>query len=444
MSQSSLAPVVEVLPPAPGDIVRKFLSLSQRVDASGRADAASALARAYLYSDLDAAARRDAALGMTALLDDPSLLVRRALAEALAGSLDAPHHIILALASDHSEVASIVLARSPVLSDAEMVDCAAIGDAQAQCALAQRARLPAGVCAALAEVGRLEANVTLADNGEAQIPPQALQRMMQRFAGDAQLREAILLRGDLPVVVHSDLIAAAASDLTQFAVRCGWLSKERAERTARDAREQGFTIIAAGSDVAALGDFVHHLRMTGGLTIALLMRALLCADAEFFTAGIAELTGVGGDRIAGFLRDPNGRGFASAYGRSGLSPHYLTAFRAALSALRSLRLPRSDDVSRALVQRVIAECETSDPIGLAKMLGLLRRFDAEAARREAREFALEVAEASGAVRMTRIAPTLIARYEAPPIDFALLEAELASVSEIELPLDRLEALNQAA
>src|SRR6202046_1368989 len=133
-------------------IVRRFLNWAQRADAEGRAEAASALARAYLYSDLGPALRREAAIGLTSLLDDHSALVRRALAEALAGASDAPHHIVLALACDQSEVSSVVLARSPILTDAELVDCAAIGDVRAQIALTRRSRLSVSVSAALAEI----------------------------------------------------------------------------------------------------------------------------------------------------------------------------------------------------------------------------------------------------------------------------------------------------
>src|SRR5450631_1276731 len=133
--------------PSEPSIVRRFLGWAQRADAGGRAEAASALARAYLYSDLDAALRQEAAIGLTSLLDDPSTLVRRALAHALAGAYDAPHHIVLALACDLSEVSSAVLARSPVLTDAELVDCAAIGDVRARIALAGRPRLSASVAA---------------------------------------------------------------------------------------------------------------------------------------------------------------------------------------------------------------------------------------------------------------------------------------------------------
>jgi uncharacterized protein (DUF2336 family) len=76
-------PMTEFLPPAPcakPDIVRRFLAWAQSADADARAEGASVLARAYLYSDLPAPMRAEAVLAMTALLDDSSVLVRRALA----------------------------------------------------------------------------------------------------------------------------------------------------------------------------------------------------------------------------------------------------------------------------------------------------------------------------------------------------------------------------
>ena len=119
-------------------IVRRFLAFAQRADADGRAQAVSALARAYLYSDLPSDTRAEAELGLATVLDDPSALVRRALAEALASAADAPRHIVLALAADQAEVACVVLGRSPMLEEAELIDCAAVGDALAQAAIARR------------------------------------------------------------------------------------------------------------------------------------------------------------------------------------------------------------------------------------------------------------------------------------------------------------------
>ena len=72
--------------------------------------------------------------------------------------------MVHALANDSSEVASIVLARSPLLSEAELVDCVATADSFAQTAIALRPWVSSQVCAALAEVGALEALLALASN----------------------------------------------------------------------------------------------------------------------------------------------------------------------------------------------------------------------------------------------------------------------------------------
>ena len=62
-------------------IVRQFLQWVRQAPARERAEATSALARAYLYSDLSADDLAAAEGAMIMLLDDPSPLVRRALAQ---------------------------------------------------------------------------------------------------------------------------------------------------------------------------------------------------------------------------------------------------------------------------------------------------------------------------------------------------------------------------
>lgn len=108
-------------------IVRHFLKWSRTAPAHERAAASSALARAYLYSDLRADEHAAAEGALVALLDDPSTLVRAALARALASSEHAPPVVILALAADHPDIARCVLQQSPVLSDADLVDAVATG-----------------------------------------------------------------------------------------------------------------------------------------------------------------------------------------------------------------------------------------------------------------------------------------------------------------------------
>ncbi|RUW23032.1 hypothetical protein EOA38_30375, partial [Mesorhizobium sp. M1E.F.Ca.ET.041.01.1.1] len=96
-------------------IVSHFLKWIDTARVSERAAAASALARAYINSDLPFEDRCAAEAALTLLLDDVSAKVRQALAEALSMSHHAPPQVIAALASDQPEVAALVLARSPLL-----------------------------------------------------------------------------------------------------------------------------------------------------------------------------------------------------------------------------------------------------------------------------------------------------------------------------------------
>ncbi len=407
-------------------IVRRFLAWAQRADPEGRAEAASALARAYLYSDLSPETRAEAALGLTAVLDDPSALVRRALAEAFASAAEAPRHIVLALASDQSEVASVVLARSPALTEAELVDCAAVGDVAAQVALARRPRLAAGVAAALAEIGRREAVLALADNLEADLPGSALWRIFERFGEDAETREALLARAWLPPALRNELAAATARALADFAARCDWLSPERAERIAREARERATVAILGAAEGEELGDLVRRMRARGTLTVAVLMRALLSGDRSFFVQALVEISGIPERRVAAFARNPASHGFAALYGKAGLPPAFLPAFRAALAGLETERPERGDKISRALVERVIGACEARGGPGLAPIQSLLWRLAAEAAREDAREFAEDAARI--------VPPQFAARWrDAPSYAPLLIDAVAAALENFEAP-----------
>src|SRR5437879_2192337 len=93
-------------------IVRHFLQWVRTAEAVERAEATSALARAYLYSDLTRDDRIAAEGAMIMLLDDPSPRVRQALAEVLGFSPDAPGAIVHALVNDQPDIAWIVRDRA--------------------------------------------------------------------------------------------------------------------------------------------------------------------------------------------------------------------------------------------------------------------------------------------------------------------------------------------
>ena len=134
-------------------IIRQFLSWTRDASIDRRAEAAAALTRAYLYGGLDAGAARDAQSAILALLDDPALAVRRALAQACAGCATAPRSLVVALAGDHPDIAALVLRRSSVLTDEDLVDGIAVGCETTRTAIAGRLGLSHAVAGAMAEIG---------------------------------------------------------------------------------------------------------------------------------------------------------------------------------------------------------------------------------------------------------------------------------------------------
>src|ERR1700759_4749951 len=108
-------------------IVRQFISWIKTAPAGERAEATRALARAWLISDLTEEDRAASEGALLMLLDDPSPLVRQAMAEVFARSFDAPAAIVQALSLDQPSVALPVLEHSPLLIDADLVDIVSTG-----------------------------------------------------------------------------------------------------------------------------------------------------------------------------------------------------------------------------------------------------------------------------------------------------------------------------
>ncbi len=401
-------------------IVRRFLLWAREATPGHRAEATAALAKAYLYAELSESDRWEAETALTAMLDDPAPIVRRAMAESLASSADAPRHIVIALAADVTDVAELMLARSPVLIDADLVDAAALGDERVQRAIAGRLRLSASVAAALGEIGRPAALVAMASNPGAEIGHATLSRILERHGDHALLREALLGRPDLPVDIAQAIAAAIARSLEEFVVGCGWLSPERSGRVTREARERTTVALSAGSERNDVERLVAHLRATDQLTPALILRAILSGETAFLQAAFCELTELSPKRVAGFCRDGAGPGFRAMFTKAGLPPALRPAFEAALHAWRGGGTGGTGTarLSRAVVERALAACSSLPADQAGRLVALLRRFEVEAARDEARQIADELADEEALAIVMRHAPETLLDAPDPRTSYA--------------------------
>jgi uncharacterized protein (DUF2336 family) len=371
-------------------IVRQFLHWVRQAPAGERAEATSALARAYLYSDLSPDDRAAAEGAMIMLLDDPSPLVRRALAEALASSDRAPQVVVHALAADQADIAIPILAHSQVLLEDDLVDLIATGHADVQVAIAGRLGLPRTLAAAIAEVGAAEACLALLENGEADIARFSIDRIVERFGHLAPIRENLLARDDLPMAMRQALLSKLSQTLAGFVAARQWLGSEHAEFATKDACEKATVALAADTSYDEVGAFVQHLRHSGQLTAGMILRALLSGNVVLFEEALAELSSIPIDRVTAYVHDKNISGFRALYRAAGLPEVAYPAFREALAAMRAGLLigeqGGASRLKRRMVERVLDACSHERGEEAASVLALLRRFSVEAAREEARLF----------------------------------------------------------
>ncbi len=395
-------------------IVRRFLLWARTANAQARAEGAAALAGAYLRSGMGDEDRREAETALISLIDDPSPLVRRAIAEEMATSPYAPRNLVLGLIADQSDVAALMLAHSPVLSEADLVDAAAIGDGLAQRAIAQRMDLPASVAAALAEVGVEEALVALVRNPSADIPDFSLERMVERIADSGALREALLARDDLPAALRQTIAAHVSDALTSFVMNCGWLSPERGARLAREATERVAVSLAAGGEDSDAPAIVEVLRAQARLTPGLMLRSLLSGEPALAEAAFVSLSELPASRVAALLRDRRGSGLKALYRKAGLPDAVQPAFTAAIMALNARGFDLAGGgrgIDRNLLREVLIAVEAQGDPGSNALLALLRRMDSEAAREEARAMADSLADDAALAFLVEADPALLVELE---------------------------------
>jgi uncharacterized protein (DUF2336 family) len=375
-------------------IVRQFISWIKTAPAGERAEATRALARAWLISDLSEDDRAAAEGALLMLLDDTSPLVRRAMADVFSRSQEAPAAIVQALALDQPSVALPILEHSPLLIDADLVDIAATGNGETQCAIARRINLPASVCAAIAEVGTAAAALELIENPDAELPPFSWDRIVERHGHLAAIREAMLVLEDLPAATRAALVAKLSNTLAQFVVAKNWLSADRAGRVADEARDRSTVNIAASSRGDDMHGLIAHLRATSQLTAGLILRALLSGNLELFEAALAELSGLPRARVSSLLLDRGEASLVALLRRAGLPESTFAAFRAALDVIHETGFTDTPAgtarLRRRMVERVLTQCEV-DQDAASPLLILLRRFATESAREEARLFCDELA-----------------------------------------------------
>lgn len=367
-------------------IVEHFLKWVRTAPASDRAAAAAALARTYINGDIPIEDRCAADAALTFLLDDPSVKVRMALAEVLSMSRVAPPQVVSALAADQPVVAELILARSPLLTDGDLIERVRMGEAAAQAIIADRPVVSMAVAAAIAEMGEAESCTVLLENIGAEIAGLSFKRMTERFGGVARVREVLIADRRLPAECRHELLVRLGEALMELPLIRAVFHGDRAGRMLKDAWLKASVTLVDRTPTSEFPALVEHLRLRGDLTPRFLVQSLAHGKVDFFGAALVALTGYPHERVSALVAN----GFESAlnalFGKAGLPERTFDVMHRALGVWRDVargkRIAGAQEASWLMLKEL-----GDDGSDLAAML---KSVHLEALRTNARGHALSI------------------------------------------------------
>lgn len=427
-------------------VVDRFFIWVSEATSEQKLRAVDALVAAYFDARVDDHEREALEAAMMLVAEDPDRDVRRRLAEVLADIDAAPRHLLLTLLEDHPVVAEPIAARSEALIDPELVDVVAHGVDTIRCAVARRRRVGPTVAVALAEAGDRDACIALLANAGAELPPIALERIVERFGEFSDIRRVLLARPHVPITVRHRVLEKLSDAIENLVVVKSWMGRERAGAATRESREKATIALAGNATAAETVVLVEHLRRTGQLTTRLMLRAACVGDLRFVEEALALLADVPTPRVAALVADGRESAIRALYRRAAMPDRAWLAFLAAIEVHRDLLAEtggldgRPGDrarFSRRLVERVLTRFTAFERRDADDLLVLLRRYAADAAREHVRHVMEErMADVSRALA----APTPAAEVEAePPATAPEIEASILDAVAAELGVGFAEA-----
>ncbi|MEO0544975.1 MAG: DUF2336 domain-containing protein [Pseudomonadota bacterium] len=375
------------------------MNWKETADVAKRSAAASALARAYLVSDMSFEERCAADAALTDLVDDPSPRVRLSLAEALATSPHAPEQILVALLADRFDIASLIVVRSPRIRETDLVDRVRSGDPRLQSLIAQRPQVGRMLALALARYAGPDAAAALIENRNARICAECRRILVDRFAQEEQVRAALLELPDLEPLLRYHLLVAVNRALSENAFVAELLGAGRAKVTSEAALQPAINRLLSSVHGADCEQLVDALRADGQLTTALIMRAACHGHLDFVGAVVADLSGLARDMVIDALASAREGQLHGVFAKAKLGEKVAEVLTVAVRQWRAVSQGRSQsgaqEITYTIIEAMTSSAKAHDYAN-DDIEGLLRSIYLDEVRNNARSHARAVATANAA------------------------------------------------
>ncbi len=301
-----------------------------------RESTAEKLATAFSAGGLSDSERRIAEDIFRVMVRDTAERVRRTLSEHLKTSADMPHDVAVALARDVDAVALPVLEFSQALTDADLIALVQDQGSSKRTAIARRGQVSAAVADVLIDSGDDTAVATLVGNDGAEISEPAMQRVLDQYGENDQVKDRMVHRTTLPVTVAERLVVMVADHLRDHLVVHHEIGRDMATDLILQARERAtIGLLSLDAELAEVQRLVKQLHDHDRLTPSIILRALCMADVCFFEVSTAQRAGIPVENAQKLAHDAGRRGLRGLCLAARLPRAMLPAIETAIDYLDS-------------------------------------------------------------------------------------------------------------
>jgi uncharacterized protein (DUF2336 family) len=323
-----------------------------------RAEVADKLAR-----EIDSAALTEAELLLAQdvvrlMAKDVELAVRQSLSHSLRHAKHLPRDVALRLARDVEAVSLPILADSPVLTDTDLLEVIAQGEARKQEAIAARDGVSEQVADALVTTGSEGAVATLMGNATARIAATSLDTAIDRFAASDRVKASMVHRANLPAAIAERLVVMVSDKLQSWLVSHHELPLSLATDMVLQSRDRATLHFSLGSSEHELDRMVRQMHSNQRLTPLLILRSLCLGDLAFFEMALAVMAKIPVLNARILIHDAGPNGLTSLYERAGMPARLLPAVRVAVDVVRGTEFDGGDRDRERYRSRVITRILT--------------------------------------------------------------------------------------
>ncbi len=306
--------------------------------ASTQVEVAAKLASHYNATGKDGMKGKEAGLAediFRLLLSRAEVQVRELLALSLKQSHHLPAEIAKQMASDVYSVSLPIIEFSEVLTDEDLLTIIGEpGDSERLQAIARRETVSETVSEALVETQDEKVVTTLVQNEGAQIATPTFEKIVDHHPQSANVMEALIQRGSIPVGVVEKVIDRLSGSLREnIEQKYGSLVELKELRKALDKSLEvtSLKMIGLKTDDQQLARLITHLESAGKLSP---FSALCMANLQLFEVAMSRMLRIPLKNVGKLLRDPGG--LRAAYQKAELPESMMEAVELAVQALLEL------------------------------------------------------------------------------------------------------------